>query len=172
MQILQHRRQKAEKPGEASEHTDAQLNKHLAANTEILPQGTLRLRSGGRAAAECKNMCSHDGMRGGGRGEKRGGGLHALRGLTCFNWTVRVSSSSLTHTMAGWRTLLGSRMSTWPEDKHCQFTSGYEEWGVWGRGSCFQHYLLTHIQQCVLTTDPSIGPHITLALRSLCFTSW
>lgn len=56
-QMLQHRkRQMAEKPGEASGHTDAWLNKHLAANTEILLCGTLR--PGGHAAADCENMCS------------------------------------------------------------------------------------------------------------------
>lgn len=33
--------------------------------------------------------------------------------VMCFSWTVRFSSSSLTHKMAGWRTLLGSRTSTW-----------------------------------------------------------
>lgn len=40
-------------------------------------------------------------------------GLHTLTVVTCFNWTVRLSSSSLTHTIAGWRSLLGSRTSTW-----------------------------------------------------------
>lgn len=44
-----------------------------------------------------------------------GGGrvLHTFNAVTCFNWTVRLSSSSLTDTMAGWRTLLGSRTRTW-----------------------------------------------------------
>lgn len=40
-------------------------------------------------------------------------GLHTFKGVTCSSWTVRLSSSSLTHTIAGWRTLLGSTMSTW-----------------------------------------------------------
>lgn len=40
-------------------------------------------------------------------------GQHTLKGVMCFNWTVRVSSSSLTLTMAGWKTLLGSSISTW-----------------------------------------------------------
>lgn len=98
---------------------------------------------------------------------KGGGGPHALRGLTCFNWTVRLSSSSLTHTMAGWRTLLGSSMSTWAEDKLRQFTSG-----PWTKkeNSRFQHYLLTHIRRCVSTHREQPfkrAPHYT-PLSDLC----
>lgn len=50
---------KAQKPGEATEHTDDQLNKHLAANTEILSHETLSLSSDGRVAADCKKKRVH-----------------------------------------------------------------------------------------------------------------
>lgn len=102
---------------------------------------------------------------------KGGGGPHALRGLTCFNWTVRLSSSSLTHTMAGWRTLLGSSMSTWAEDKHRQFASG--SWTE-KENSCFQRYLLTHIRRCVSTHREQPfkrAPHYTPSQTSV-FHSW
>lgn len=39
--------------------------------------------------------------------------LRTFTAVTCFRWTVRLSSSLLTLTMAGWRSLLGSRMRTW-----------------------------------------------------------
>lgn len=102
---------------------------------------------------------------------KGGGGPHALRGLTCFNWTVRLSSSSLTHTMAGWRTLLGSSMRTWAEDKHRQFASG--SWTE-KENSCFQRYLLTHIRRCVSTHREQPfkrAPHYTPSQTSV-FHSW
>lgn len=85
-----------------------------------------------------------------------------MRGLTCFNWTVRLSSSSLTHTMAGCRTLLGSRMSTCAGDKHPQLASG-------NKHVCFQLCSPTHAQRCVpLDRDarsPSTGPPIEAAGR-------
>lgn len=71
--MLPHRRQMAVKPGEASEHTDAPLNKHSAANSEIPPLGTLSLRSRGRAAADCENMCSKGRA---GRSGERGAVVH------------------------------------------------------------------------------------------------
>lgn len=52
-----------------------------------------------------------------------GGGGHTFRGVTCFSRTVQFSSSSLTHTIAGCRTLLGSRMSTWKREN--KLNSGF-----------------------------------------------
>lgn len=78
MQMLQNRRKKAEKPEEASEHTDDQLNKHLAANTEIPPHGTLSLSTDGCTAADRQNMCSLGGLEG------RGGGGRTKVAALCM----------------------------------------------------------------------------------------
>lgn len=156
--MLPHRRQMAVKPGEASEHTDAPLNKHSAANSEIPPLGTLSLRSRGRAAADCENMCSKGRA---GRSGERGPVVHMPWGA----WRVSTGRCDCRPPRSHTRWPAGGPCwaPVWAPGQQINFVSSHRARGQKKKTLVFNViYWPTYGDVCRHTENsPSKGPHIT-----------